>query len=80
MLTDILNREETKAKRGEYNERFRCVKFDGLMGNFTGEGLFTQETTRLERDSEVSIWVITEAMGITVQSKNLGEYSKEQSK
>lgn len=38
------------------------VKFDGLMGNVTGEGLFTQETTRLERDSAVSIRVITEAM------------------
>lgn len=47
------------------------------MGNFNGEGRFTQET-RLERESEVSIWVVTEATGVTVQSKSLRDYRKEQ--
>lgn len=53
-----------------------CIKFDGLVDIFNGEGLFTQDTTRLERDSEVSICVVTEAVGVTVQNESLREYSK----
>lgn len=56
VLTNILNREETKAERWIQRVRFRCVEFDVLMGNFNAEGLFAQETTSLERDSEQSVY------------------------
>lgn len=49
LLSEILNRGETiKAGKGGWDE-FRCVQFAVLVGDFNGEGLSAQETTRLER-------------------------------